>query len=165
MSTDDSGKLIKSCLERAGHRVIHYDILGDEMSQIQAKLRELIGRTNVQAIILNGGTGVSSKDVTIEAVVPYIDKWLHGFGELFRYLSYREVGSASMLSRAIAGVTGAKVANAGKPGRDDRDIPPSAPASARKVIFCLPGSPNAVKLGVEKLIIPELGHIIWEINR
>lgn len=90
---------------------------------------------------MNGGTGFTKRDVTVEAVKELLDKEMVGFGELFRYLSYKEIGSASMLSRALAGSIG------------------------QKVIFCMPGSTNAVRLAMEKLILPELRHLVWEMNR
>lgn len=139
--TDDSGKIISEKLEEQGHLVAYYNIIKDDLEAIQSEVKLLLDDENIQAIIINGGTGISRKDVTIEAVMPYIEKELEGFGELFRFLSYKEIGSSAMMSRALAGKA--------------RD----------KVVICLPGSPNAVKLGLEKLIIPELGHMVWEASR
>ena len=101
----------------------------------------LIEDDNIQAIIINGGTGISKRDVTVDSVEPLFEKKLDGFGEVFRYLSYKEIGSAAMMSRAIAGVANLKV------------------------IICMPGSPNAAKLAMEKLILKELGHMVWEAGR
>jgi len=139
--TDESGKLIKELLNKAGHKTVRYSIVRDEVKSIQETLRECIEDDRIAAIIMNGGTGTSSRDGTIEAIQHYSERLLPGFGELFRSLSYEEVGAAAMLSRAMAFV------------------------SEGKAIFAIPGSPNAVKLATEKLISPELGHLISEIRR
>jgi molybdenum cofactor biosynthesis protein B len=138
---DVSGKTIISLLEGNGHTVFYYDVISDDMSLIPQSLEHAIEKEGVQAVILNGGTGIGKTDVTIDALQPLLEKELVGFGELFRYLSYKEVGSPSILSRAIAGV------NKGK------------------IIFCLPGSTNACKLAMEKLILPELGHMVYELSK
>ncbi|MBO8170776.1 MAG: molybdenum cofactor biosynthesis protein MoaB [Bacillaceae bacterium] len=141
-STDKSGKLMIRLLEEHGHMVTKYDIIRDEYDVIQQKLKEVKEDPDVQAILLNGGTGITARDVTYEAVESLLDKTLPGFGEIFRMLSYTEdIGSAAILSRAIAGVYG------------------------KKAVFSTPGSSGAVKLAMNKLIIPELGHIIRELNR
>ncbi len=139
--SDDSGKFIKLRLEENSHRVVLYQVVKDDMESIQAKIQQWLNEPEVQAIITNGGTGISRSDVTIEALSPLLEKRLDGFGELFRFLSYQEIGSPSMLSRAIAGVVGGKV------------------------IICLPGSLEAVQLAMEKLILPELSHLTWEAKR
>lgn len=138
---DESGKMIKHLLKAEGHEGIHYSLVKDDISEIRKALENIMEDQNIQAIILNGGTGISKKDVTIEAVKPFLEKKLVGFGELFRYLSYREIGSATILSRAIAGV------------------------AKGKIIICLPGSTNACKLAMENLILPELGHMVYEVRR
>ena len=138
---DYSGKSIGEILERAGHKLVRRVIVKDEMSQIQGVLRELIEDEGIQAIILNGGTGISTRDLTLEAVSTFEEKVMPGFGELFRALSYQEIGSAAMMSRAAAFVT------------------------ERKVVFCVPGSEKAVRLATEKLIAPELAHAVWEAQR
>lgn len=138
---DDSGKAIMEIFETQGHNVIQYNLVKDKISSIREVLENIMAEQSIEAIILNGGTGISKQDVTIEAVKPYLEKELKGFGELFRLLSYKEIGSPAMLSRALAGV--------GK-GR---------------IIICLPGSTNACKLAMEKLIIPELGHLVFEAGR
>lgn len=138
---DISGRTIIGILESAEHIVLFYDLIKDDVSLISSKLGHALENEGVQAVIINGGTGVGQKDVTIEAVSPYIEKELVGFGEIFRNLSYVEIGSAAILSRAIAG------------------------ACKGKMIFCLPGSTNACKLAMNKLIVPELAHIIYELNR
>jgi molybdenum cofactor biosynthesis protein B len=138
---DESGKAIINIFEKEGHNVIQYDLVKDDISGIRGALDNTMAEESIKAIILNGGTGISKQDVTIEAVKPYLEKELKGFGELFRLLSYKEIGSPAMLSRSLAGV--------GK-GR---------------IIICLPGSTNACKLAMEKLIIPELGHLVFEAGR
>jgi molybdopterin adenylyltransferase len=132
-ATDESGALIRELLEHAGHRVVHYEVLPDTPERIATAVRETLAQTD--AVIINGGTGIAPRDSTIEAVRPLLDKELDGFGELFRMLSYQEIGAAAILSRAIAGVSGGKI------------------------VAALPGSPNACRLAMEKLLIPELGHM------
>lgn len=140
--TDKSGKLIKELLEQAGHHILHYEIVADERVAIQQAVRQAIGMQKVEAVILNGGTGIARRDVTIESIQPFLDKELPGFGELFRMLSYQlDIGSAAILSRAVAGVA------------NDR------------ILFATPGSSGAVKLAMEKLILPELAHIVREIQK
>ena len=138
---DESGKYITKKLEEKGHNIVSYDIIRDEKELIKNEIEKLVNNKEVQVIITNGGTGISRRDVTIDVVENMFDKKLDGFGEIFRYLSYKEIGSPAVMSRAVAG------------------------AVKNKIIICLPGSLGAVKLGVEKLIIPEIGHLVWEINR
>jgi molybdopterin adenylyltransferase len=132
--TDTSGARIRQLLEAAGHRVADYSILPDEPSIVRPRLVELIAES-VEAVIVNGGTGLAPRDSTYEAVASLLDKRIDGFGELFRSLSYAEIGAAAMLSRAVAGV------------------------AARTVIVSLPGSTKAVELALEKLLLPVLGHM------
>jgi len=135
--TDDaSGDLIVKMLRENGHRVTMRRIIPDDKEQIQRVLMRVLKSRKVDAIIFSGGTGVSPKDVTIEAVKPMLEKEIPGFGEIFRFLSYKKIGSAAILTRALAGTC------------------------RGKAIFCLPGSPDSVSLALEKLIIPEAGHII-----
>jgi molybdenum cofactor biosynthesis protein B len=131
--TDTSGAAIREALERAGHQVVYYEILPDASTAIAAAV--LAHLEIVDAIIINGGTGIAARDVTIEALRPLLDRELEGFGELFRMLSYQEIGSAAMMSRALAGVR------------------------QGKFIAALPGSTAACRLAMEKLIIPEIGHL------
>ncbi len=138
---DESGEYIMKKLEEKGHKIISYSILRDERKLLGDELGKLIDNDEVQVIITNGGTGISRRDITVDVVEGLLDKKLDGFGEIFRYLSYKEIGSPAVMSRAVAG------------------------AVKNKIIICLPGSLGAVKLGVEKLIIPEIGHLVWEINR
>jgi molybdenum cofactor biosynthesis protein B len=131
--TDESGRLIRDLLTAAGHRVEYYEVLPDDPSRIRQALLDNL--RNLDAIVVNGGTGIAARDSTIEVMRTLLDKELEGFGELFRYLSYQEIGSAAMLSRALAGVV------------------------AGKIVAVLPGSPDACRLAMEKLLIPELGHM------
>lgn len=139
--TDASGAAIRSLCERAGHAIVEYRIVPDEPDLVSSLLRALLNRPDTDAMILNGGTGISSRDRTFEAVSVLLERRLDGFGELFRHLSFQEIGPAAMLSRAVAGV-----------------------ASGR-IVFSLPGSERAVRLALERLILPELGHILGELRR
>jgi molybdopterin adenylyltransferase len=132
---DDSGEVAKESLERAGHEYI-YSIIDDSRPQIRYSLYRSFVDERCDAVIFLGGTGLSPRDVTAEAVVPLLDKTLDGFGEVFRRLSYDSIGSPAMLTRAVAGLV------------DDR------------VVFCLPGSPDAAKLGMD-LILRELPHAVF----
>lgn len=134
--TDTSGQLIQSLLTEAGHRVGDYQILPDEPDQISALIQAYAARSDLQAIICNGGTGIAPRDTTYDAIASLLEKELPGFGEIFRYLSYQEVGSRAIASRAVAGLL------------------------QSTVIFSLPGSTKAVKLGMEALILPELVHLV-----
>ena len=139
--TDTSGALIRERLTGAGHTVVGHAIVRDEPTQVTAVIRKGCAAPAVEAFILTGGTGVTSRDSTFEAVEALLDKRLTGFGELFRMLSYAEVGAAAMLSRAQGGVV------------------------QGRALFSLPGSPNACRLALEKLILPELGHVLREVRR
>jgi molybdenum cofactor biosynthesis protein B len=138
--TDTSGASIRAALEAAGHVVARYQVVKDEPDQIARLVRNLAAE-GCQVILTNGGTGIARRDSTFEAIDALIEKRLPGFGELFRMLSYAEIGPAAMLSRATAGTFGAAL------------------------IFCLPGSTGAVRLAMERLIIPELPHLVWETLR
>jgi len=138
---DESGKLIKQRLSDNGHRVMSYSILKNEADSIKKKIYELLRQEELQVIITSGGTGVSHRDITVETISPILEKKLDGFGELFRFLSYQEISTTSIMSRAIAGVTGGKI------------------------ILCLPGSPEAAKLAMDKVILPEIGHLVREATR
>lgn len=139
--SDSSGKTIIEVLKSHGHEAKGYAIVKDDIQMIQGKLREFIEDKVIQAVILNGGTGITSRDCTIEAIGDFAGKELPGFGELFRALSFEEIGAAAMMSRAVAFIC------------------------EKKIVFALPGSTAAVKLAVEKLIAGELGHMVWEANR
>ncbi|MHA1782476.1 MAG: MogA/MoaB family molybdenum cofactor biosynthesis protein [Promethearchaeota archaeon] len=140
--SDKTLPIVESIIEKHSNISVNYrDFVSDSKKQIKKAVINLLKNDEVHAILFSGGTGLSPKDITLEAIKPLIEKEITGFGELFRYLSYKEIGSSAMLSRALAGVIN------------------------KKIIFLLPGSPKAVKLALEKLIIPELGHIIYIINK
>ena len=134
-SDDHSGPVIRQILEEAGHPIRAVEIVPDERYAIRAVIRQLAARTDVAAVMVTGGTGIAERDVTIESLAGLWTKELPGFGEIFRALSFEEVGSASMLSRATAGIVGGVF------------------------VALLPGSPKACRLALERLIVPELGHI------
>jgi molybdenum cofactor biosynthesis protein B len=138
---DTSGRAAKELLTAAGHTVAGYRLLKDEPADVSALLRSIAEQHLADVVITSGGTGVSRRDSTYEAVAALLEKKLDGFGELFRMLSYAEIGSAAMMSRAVAGLY--------------RGV----------VIFATPGSTAAVKLALEKLILPELGHLVFEKSR
>jgi len=139
LETDVSGRTIVELLENAHHVVAKRQILRDEPKDVHQAVLGQIG--GVDAVITTGGTGIASRDSTYEAVTSLLDKRLDGFGELFRVLSYQEIGSAAMLSRATAGI------------------------ARGTAIFLLPGAENAVRLAMTKLILPELGHVIRELRK
>lgn len=139
--TDRSGQLIKQLLLDAGHLVGAYQIVKDQPTQIQAQLAMLASSTDLDAMICNGGTGIAPRDTTYDAIASLLEKTLPGFGEMFRWLSYQEIGSRAIASRAIAGVYHSKL------------------------VFSLPGSTNAVKLAVERLILPELAHLVSQLRQ
>lgn len=140
--TDKSGKLIKRLLEESGHNVVDYEIVKDEKTFIYSSILKGCESREIDVVLTNGGTGIAKRDVTIEAVQSLIEKEIPGFGEIFRMLSYQEdIGSAAILSRAIAGV------------------------SMDTAVFAMPGSSGAVQLAMEKLILPELGHVTREIRK
>ena len=128
-------------LSENGHRVMSYCILKNEADSIKKKIHELLRQQELQVIITSGGTGVSHRDITVETIAPILEKKLDGFGQLFRFLSYQEIGTAAIMSRAFAGV------------------------AQRKVILCLPGSPGAANLAMDKIILPEIGHMVREATR
>ncbi|WML45656.1 molybdenum cofactor biosynthesis protein B [Neobacillus sp. PS3-40] len=140
--TDKSGKLMIELLQEAGHMVTDYVIVKDEISPIKEEILKGCSEENIDAILLNGGTGIAKRDVTIETVKELLEKEIVGFGEIFRMLSYQEdIGSAAILSRAIAGVI------------------------HNKAVFSTPGSTGAVKLAMNKLILPEIGHVVMELKK
>ncbi len=140
--TDKSGQLIESLLSENGHHIHEYQIVKDEYTEVKRWIYAASGREDIDAILINGGTGIALRDTTFEAVKDSLDKEIPGFGELFRYLSYSEdIGTASILSRAIAGVRG------------------------EKAVFSMPGSSGAVRLAMNRIIIPEIGHVIREIRK
>jgi molybdenum cofactor biosynthesis protein B len=138
---DESGQHIIKALRENGHNVSSYALLKNDSVAINNKLDELLADPGLQFIITTGGTGLGIRDLTVETVAPLLDKKLEGFGELFRHLSYREIGSAAIMSRALAGVI------------------------KGKLIVCLPGSKAAVKLALKEIIMPEMGHMVREATR
>jgi len=138
---DRSGQRARALLEGAGHHVVDYRILPDEPERIARCVRDWLDSEECEGVVVSGGTGIASRDRTYEALSAMLDKRLEGVGELFRMLSFEQVGSAAMLSRAVAGIA------RGKP------------------LFSLPGSPQAVELALERLILPELGHLLAELRR
>jgi molybdenum cofactor biosynthesis protein B len=154
---DESGLLIRTLLESHGHTHPFYTISRDDPAQIRILLDELSQRPDIQAIILNGGTGVSRRDNTFDVVSTALTKTLPGFGEIFRMLSYQAIGSGALLSRATAGI----LITPTIPGAPNAVGHPSR----HIVVFSIPGSPNAVELAMTKLILPELSHLVWETLR
>jgi molybdenum cofactor biosynthesis protein B len=136
--TDSGGALVAELLADAGHAVVSREIVRDDGEAIAAGLSGLLAREDTRAIVFTGGTGVAPRDVTPESVEPLLERVIPGFGELFRVLSYEDIGSAALLSRALAGM------------------------ARGKVVFVIPGSRGAVRLAMEKLILPELGHLAGE---
>ncbi len=139
--TDTSGQAIRDLLAQAGHPVTGQAVVKDDPVQVTSHLRAQMADPRTRVIITTGGTGITSRDGTYEAVAGLLDKRLDGFGELFRVLSYEEIGASAMMSRAVAGTIG------------------------RQAIFVLPGSPDAVRLAMTKLILPELGHIAQQLSK
>ena len=139
--TDTGGDVVEELMRGAGHEVVAREIVRDEAASIRTRLVDLLDRTDVDAVVTTGGTGISARDTTYEVVDRMIEKKLDGFGELFRMLSYGEIGAAAVLSRAVAGTVGAKL------------------------VASLPGSRNAVRLGVERLLAPEIAHVVFELRK
>jgi len=133
---DVSGEAIEALLRNAGHIVLFKKVISDEKVMIEEAVNSVLSSAELDVAIFCGGTGITPKDVTIETVSPFLEKTLSGFGEIFRRLSYDRVGSAAVLSRAVAGV------------------------AKGKALFCIPGSPDAVRVSVEMLILPEAPHIV-----
>ena len=141
LENDTGGDLVVGMLESAGHHCISRQIIPDDPGFMRALVEGLAGRGDTDAILLTGGTGVSHRDQTFETISSLLTKPLPGYGELFRWLSYQDIGAAAMLSRALGGLCG------------------------RTVVLTMPGSPDAVRLAMEKLILPELGHMVREARR
>ena len=138
---DTGGDTIEELMRGAGHEIVERRIVRDDAARIRTELVNLLARPDVDAIITTGGTGISARDTTYEVVDRMLEKKLDGFGEIFRMLSYEEIGAAAVLSRAVAGAVGTKL------------------------VACLPGSRNAVRLAVEKLLAPEIPHIVFELKK
>lgn len=140
-ATDASGLRIRELLQDEGHLVAEYEVIPDDPARLDALLAALLARDDIDAVVTNGGTGISRRDATVPVIEKHIQQPLPGFGELFRMLSWEQVGSGAMLSRAVGGVAG------------------------RKVLFSLPGSTNAVELAMTKLILPEIRHLLQELYK
>lgn len=141
VATDRGGALLVDLLQAAGHEVTSRAIVPDDATAIGEQLAAMLANDEIQAVLLTGGTGISTRDQTYETISQLLDKPLPGYGELFRLLSYQEIGAAAMLSRAIGGLAG------------------------RTVVLTMPGSTAAVRLAMEKLILPELGHLVFEARK
>ena len=141
VETDTGGRSVVESLTAAGHSVVQRQIVPDEPERIAAVLQQLCGRDDVDAVLLTGGTGITRRDQTYETVCGLFTKPLPGYGELFRMLSYQEIGAAAMLSRAVGGLVG------------------------QTVVLTMPGSPAAVRLAMDQVILPELGHLVREAQR
>jgi molybdenum cofactor biosynthesis protein B len=141
MENDLGGQLIQDLSTDAGHRVVDRRIVPDESDAIRIALLQMLGQIPIDAVLLTGGTGLAERDRTPEAVEKLYDGWIPGYGELFRMLSWHEIGPASMLSRASGGRIG------------------------KKVVLTMPGSPAGVRLALEKLIIPELAHLVFHAGK
>ena len=141
LQTDRSGQAISQLLLEEGHEIVDRTVVPDEPDQISFAIRHSLGSESVDVVLLSGGTGVSKRDGTVEVVRQFLETELPGFGELFRSMSYQEIGAAAMLSRAVGGI------------------------GSGKIVFALPGSTNAVRLGMEKLILPELRHLVYELRK
>lgn len=139
-ASDRSGALIQRLLEEDGHKVAGYEIVRDEPEDIRALLRKALAAEAVDAVLLNGGTGIAPRDGTYEVVSDVLDKRIEGFGELFRFLSYEDIGAGAMLSRAVAGAAGSRV------------------------VVSLPGSRGAVELAMTRLLLPQLGHMVAQVR-
>ena len=139
--TDTGGDVVEESMRGAGHEVVARELVRDEAASIRTTLVDFLARSDVDAVVTTGGTGISARDTTYEVVERMIEKRLDGFGELFRVLSYEEIGAAAVLSRAVAGAVGSKF------------------------VASLPGSRNAVRLGMEKLLVPEIAHIVFELRK
>ncbi|WP_291983530.1 molybdenum cofactor biosynthesis protein B [Luteitalea sp.] len=141
LDTDSGGAALVSLLEDHGHTIVMRGLVKDDPSAVQRWVQAQRSRDDVDAILTTGGTGVARRDNTHEAIMTMLDKPIPGFGELFRMLSYQEIGAAAMLSRACAGI------------------------SQCRVVIALPGSVHAVRLAMDKLVLPELGHLVREARR
>ncbi len=138
---DETGRIAVSLIEGDGHKVVHHTLVPNNEEKIRAEVQGMLLDDSVAVVVTSGGTGIGSKDKTVAAVTPLMDKEMIGFGELFRRISYDEIGGAAIMSRATAGV------------------------AQGKLIFCLPGSRNAIKVALTKIILPNVGHMQWELSR
>ncbi|MFW9955040.1 MAG: molybdenum cofactor biosynthesis protein B [Candidatus Thorarchaeota archaeon] len=138
---DDTGRIAKELIQSNHHIIVEYDIVKNDAAAISDRINDYLNNPEIRVIIISGGTGVGKRDLTIRTVVPRFEKHLIGFGELFRRLSYEELGVPGIYSQASAGIIG------------------------NTIVYCLPGSTNAMKTALAKIILPGIGHLIWEIDR
>ncbi len=138
---DETGRIAVGLIEGDGHRVANHTLVPNNEERIKTEVERLLSDDSVAVIVTSGGTGIGSKDRTVAAVAPLLEKEMPGFGELFRRISYDEVGGAAIMSRATAGV------------------------ARGKLVFCLPGSRNAMKVALTRIILPNVGHMQWELSR
>ncbi len=138
---DETGRIAVGLIEADGHRVVSHTIIPNDAKKIKAEVQRMLLDDSVVVVVTSGGTGIGAKDKTVAAVAPLFEKEMVGFGELFRRISYDEIGGAAIMSRATAGV------------------------AHGKLIFCLPGSRNAMKVALTKIILPNVGHMQWELSR
>jgi len=141
VETDETGRMARKLIEDAGHKVKIYDLVPNDAAEIEAWVRDAVRSDEARVIVTSGGTGIGAKDKTVDTVGGFLGKTLPGFGEHMRRLSYEEVGLPGVWSRSTAGVAGGKL------------------------VFCLPGSKGAVRLALEKIILPGVGHMLWELDR
>jgi molybdenum cofactor biosynthesis protein B len=141
VETDETGRMAKSLIEEAGHKIKLYDLVPNDASKIEGWIKKSLDSRDVRVMVTSGGTGVGAKDKTVDTANRFFEKTLPGFGEHMRRLSYEEVGLPGVWSRSTAGVAG------------------------DKLIFCLPGSKGAVRTALEEIILPGLGHMLWELDR
>lgn len=141
VETNQGGRLVRELAERAGFAIAGESLLPDDREEIRGAIARIVEEQAADAVLLTGGTGLARRDATVEAVSSLLERRIDGYGELFRMLSFAEIGPAAMLSRALAGTIG------------------------RVALFLMPGSPAAVRLAMERLILPELTHVVGELNR
>jgi molybdenum cofactor biosynthesis protein B len=141
VETDETGRTARKLIEESGHEVKLYDLVPNDAAEIEGWIRKAVGSDEVRVIVTSGGTGIGAKDKTVDTVSGFLEKTLPGFGEHMRRLSYEEVGLPGVWSRSTAGV------------------------ARGKLVFCLPGSKGAVRLALEKIILPGVGHMLWELDR
>jgi molybdenum cofactor biosynthesis protein B len=141
VETDETGRLAKKLIEDAGHKLKLYGLVPNDTHEIEGWIREAVSSRDVRVIVTSGGTGIGAKDKTVDTVSGFLEKTLPGFGEHMRRLSYEEVGLPGVWSRSTAGVAG------------------------DKLVFCLPGSKGAVRTALENIVLPGVGHMLWELDR
>jgi molybdenum cofactor biosynthesis protein B len=139
--TDESGKVASDLLEKKGHTIVEHHLIGNDRDAIANTLSEMTNRADIDVILTIGGTGISKKDITVDVLSPLMEKKLEGFGEMFRTMSFKQIGAGALMSRSTAGVINGKV------------------------VMCLPGSTAAIRLAVKRIIIPEIGHMVYEATR